>query len=181
MPGQGRRPSPTAVSRYLKRVLGPADSVRVERAGRDCRSRRAAALLLFGMLAIVAAAGCARGDAAPRGTLVDVHIRDFKLTTKTARVPAGLVTFRVHNAGPSTHEFNVDRTDVAADALPLRSDGLSVNEDSKRLTRVDGADDIRFGTTRDLTVRLTPGRYVLYCNLPGHYLGGMYAMVEAKA
>ena len=142
------------------------------------RPRRAASLLALGLLAVLAAAGCTRGDAAPQGQLVKVHEQDFKLTTKTVLVHTGLVTFRVHNSGPSTHEFNVDRTDIAADALPLRADGLSVNEDSKRLTRVGSMDDVRLGATRDLTLRLTPGHYVLYCNLEGHYLGGMYAILQ---
>jgi uncharacterized cupredoxin-like copper-binding protein len=150
-------------------------------AGRRTGWRRAASVLTLGLLAAVAAAGCTRGDAAPQGTRVEVHESDFKLTTSTVLVPAGLVTFRVHNSGPSTHEFNVDRTDVAADALPLRADGLSVNEDSKRLKNVGGADDIRMGATQDLTLNLAPGHYVLYCNLEGHYLGGMYAIVQVKA
>jgi uncharacterized cupredoxin-like copper-binding protein len=153
----------------------------MEREGRVDRRRRAAAVAALGLLAVVAAAGCSRGDAAPRGTLVDVHEEDFKLTTETVLVPAGLVTFRVHNTGPSTHEFNVDRTGLAADALPLRADGLSANEDSKRLVNIGGMDGIRLDTTRLLTLRLTPGHYVLYCNLEGHYLGGMYAMVQVKS
>ncbi|HEX4491151.1 MAG TPA: hypothetical protein VH914_08105 [Acidimicrobiia bacterium] len=152
----------------------------MEQAGRGNRRRRAASALVVGLLAALAAAGCTRGDAAPRGTLVAVHEWDFKLTTTRVLVPAGLVTFRIHNTGPSTHELNVDRTDIAADALPLRGDGLSVNEDSKRLTNIGGLDDIRMDTTRELTLRLSPGHYVLYCNLEGHYLGGMYAIVQVQ-
>jgi uncharacterized cupredoxin-like copper-binding protein len=153
----------------------------MERAGRLSGPRRAASFAVLGLLAIMAAAGCTRGDAAPQGTVVNVREADFKLTTTTLLVPPGLVTFRVHNVGPSTHEFNVDRTDLSADALPLRADGLSVNEDAKRLHRVGSMDDIRTGTTRDLTMRLGPGHYVMYCNLEGHYLGGMYAIVDVRA
>jgi uncharacterized cupredoxin-like copper-binding protein len=29
------------------------------------------------------------------------------------------------------------------------------------------------GSLRTLSVRLGPGRYVLFCNMSGHYLGGM--------
>jgi len=130
------------------------------------------------MCVALLATACTRGDAAPRGKLVSVRESDFKLTTDTVLVHAGLVTFRVHNSGPSTHEFNVDRTDLAADALPLQANGLSVNEDSKRMHRVGDMDGLRLGTTHDLTLRLTPGHYVVYCNLEGHYLGGMYALLE---
>jgi uncharacterized cupredoxin-like copper-binding protein len=153
----------------------------MEPAGRVNRSRRAGAVLALGLLAVVAAAGCTRGDAAPQGTVVKVRIEDFKFTTQTVLVPAGLVTFRVHNFGPSTHEFVVVRTDLAADALPRRTDGLSVNEDSKRLKDVGEIGDLPLGSTRSVTLRLAPGHYVMFCNLEGHYLGGMYAMVEVKA
>ena len=144
------------------------------------RSRRAAtAVLVVGLLVSVGGA-CSRGDATPRGRLVSVQLSDFKLTTPTLSVPPGYVTFRVRNAGPSMHEFIVDRTDVAADALPLNADGITVDEKSKKLRTVDDLDEVRLNATRDLTLDLDPGRYVLYCNLEGHYRGGMYAMVEVK-
>lgn len=147
--------------------------------GRANRPRRAASALLgIGLLVALGMTGCSRGEAAPRGKVVDVQESDFKLTADTVLVHAGLVTFHIHNSGPSTHEFNVDHTDLAADALPLRADGLTVNEDSKRMQNVGGMDDIRMGATRELTLRLSPGHYVMYCNLEGHYLGGMYALLQ---
>ena len=103
---------------------------------------------------------------------------DFKLSTKTTKVPAGYVTFRIRNTGPSTHEFVVDRTDVAADALPLRANDITVDEDSKQLHAAGELAEIRLDTTRDLTLDLKPGHYVLFCNLEGHYRGGMYAALE---
>jgi len=130
------------------------------------------------MLAIVALAGCSRGDAAPRGQIVNVRQHDFKLAASVDKVHAGLVTFRVHNLGPSTHEFVVVRTDISADGLPLRADRLSVNEAAKALHRVGSLSQIRLGATRDLTLRLKPGTYVLFCNLLGHYRGGMYAALQ---
>ena len=38
---------------------------------------------------------------------------------------------------------------------------------------VGETDDMAAGTTKDLTVNLPAGHYVLLCNLPGHYMGGM--------
>jgi uncharacterized cupredoxin-like copper-binding protein len=147
--------------------------------GRANRTARAGSLLLAAVVLIpLLAASCSRGEAAPRGKVVAVEESDFKLTTTVLLVHAGLVTFQVHNAGPSTHEFNVDRTDLAADSLPLRADALSVNEDSKRLHVVGGMDGIRMDATRELTLRLSPGHYVMFCNLEGHYLGGMHALIQ---
>jgi uncharacterized cupredoxin-like copper-binding protein len=31
-----------------------------------------------------------------------------------------------------------------------------------------------------MVLNLTPGRYVMYCNLEGHYLGGMYAALTVR-
>jgi uncharacterized cupredoxin-like copper-binding protein len=132
------------------------------------------------MLLVGIAGACSRGDAAPRGVLIVVHEHDFSLTTDVMSVRAGLVTFRVENRGPSTHEFIVARTNVSDDALPLQKDDLTVDEDSPKLREVDSLDAVRLGQTRELTVKLAPGQYVLFCNLSGHYRGGMYATVEVK-
>jgi uncharacterized cupredoxin-like copper-binding protein len=113
--------------------------------------------------------------------LVAVHESDFKLTTGRLAVPAGYVTFRIKNTGPSTHEFIVVRSDVAADALPLRANGMTVNEDSKRLHPAGELGEIRLNSTRNLTLNLEPGHYALFCNLEGHYRGGMYAIVEVTS
>ena len=140
--------------------------------------RAALGLVAMVLLAAAGAAGCTRGDAAPRGKVVDVREHDFALTAKVTTVHAGLVTFRVHNSGPSTHEFLVDRTAVAADALPLRANAITVDEGSKLLHPVGSLSQVRLGSTRELTLRLEPGSYVLFCNHEGHYRGGMFVSVE---
>jgi uncharacterized cupredoxin-like copper-binding protein len=132
------------------------------------------------MFLVGIAAACSRGDAAPRGALIVVHEHDFALTADVISVRTGYVTFRVENRGPSTHEFIVARTDVSADALPLQKDDLTVDEDSSKLHEVDSLDAVRLGQTRELTAKLPPGHYVLFCNLSGHYRGGMYATLEVK-
>jgi uncharacterized cupredoxin-like copper-binding protein len=149
--------------------------------GRAPENRRVATIGLravAALLVVVAAAACSRGDATPRGALVPVLLSDYKLTTPRATAPAGYVTFRVENEGPSTHEFIVTRSKVSADALPLSKDGLTVDEDSKALHAAGELGEIRLGDTRDLTLKLAPGRYALFCNLEGHYRGGMYALIE---
>ena len=132
-------------------------------------------------LLVVVAAACSRGDATPKGTLVSVRLSDYHLTTQRLAVPAGYVTFRIHNAGPSTHEFIVARSEVAVDALPLRANGITVDEDSKKLHPAGELVDVRLDSTRNLTLKLAAGHYVLFCNLEGHYRGGMYALVEVTS
>jgi uncharacterized cupredoxin-like copper-binding protein len=31
-----------------------------------------------------------------------------------------------------------------------------------------------------MRVHLTPGRYVLYCNMSGHFLGGMHTLLVVR-
>jgi uncharacterized cupredoxin-like copper-binding protein len=132
------------------------------------------------MLFVGIAAACSRGDAAPKGAPVNVKEHDFALTTDVPVVHAGYVTFRVRNSGASTHEFIVARTDVAADALPLQKNDISVNEDSPRIHEAGSISEIRLNATRVLTLKLPAGHYVLFCNLSGHYRGGMYALLTVS-
>ena len=61
------------------------------------------------------------------------------------------------------------RTDLAPEELPVDSGSI----DENNIDLVDEAEDIAPGTLTHLTVDLTPGRYVLVCNIAGHYSAGM--------
>ena len=38
--------------------------------------------------------------------------------------------------------------------------------------------DLDPGKEGKLTIDLAPGTYVLYCNIPGHYMSGMWKVLE---
>jgi uncharacterized cupredoxin-like copper-binding protein len=116
----------------------------------------------------------------PSGTPVNVLLEDFKVRQDAAVVPAGTVRFRILNEGPTSHEFIVVRTDRAPDKLPLQRDGLTVNQDAPDLDHLDDASGLDIDDRRTLVLRLAPGHYVMYCNLEGHYLGGMYAALTVR-
>ena len=132
-------------------------------------------------LAIVAClmTACGGGTSNPPGA-IQVRLEDFKLHVAVATAQSGQVTLHLVNDGPSTHEFNVDRTDLASDQLPLRADGLSVDEGSALLKRMGSVEILEAGDTKNLTLDLQPGHYVLYCNLEGHYLGSMHATLDVN-
>ena len=134
---------------------------------------------MFALALLMFASGCSEGTVAAPGRTVAITILDFKLVASSHAVPAGPIRFTLHNRGPSTHEFVVVRSDRPADSLPLLPDGLTVDEDASSIRVVDEDSDIPLGTTAVLDVRLTPGRYVLFCNLSGHYLGGMHLSLVA--
>jgi uncharacterized cupredoxin-like copper-binding protein len=112
----------------------------------------------------------------PSAHSVKATLRDFRIATSTATVPSGTVVFLVHNDAPVTHEFVLVRTDFPATSLPLGVDGLSVDEDA--VQSVEELSEVAAGEITTLSAHLTPGHYVVFCNLEGHYLGGMRAGIE---
>jgi len=98
--------------------------------------------------------------------------RDFRISAAPTRVAAGDVVLSVRNRGPERHEFIVVRAHGAA--LPLRVDGVTVDEDALKAAKVGALEPGTPGSLRELRLRLAPGRYELFCNMAGHYLGGMH-------
>jgi uncharacterized cupredoxin-like copper-binding protein len=121
-----------------------------------------------------------RQEPAPLGTPVNVRLEDFKVRPDAAVVPVGTVSFHILNQGPTTHELIVVRTDRAPDKLPLQRDGLTVNEDAPGVDLLDEVEGLDIDGRQTLVLGLAPGNYVLYCNLEGHYLGGMYAALTVR-
>ena len=121
--------------------------------------------------------GCTGGSSRPNAS-INVAIQDFRITPSLSTIRPGAVALLVHDKGPSTHEFVIVRTDLPSDQLPLRPDGLRVDEDSPQLRRVDELSELDIGDRAQLIISLSPGKYVFFCNLEGHYLGGMHAQLQ---
>lgn len=107
-----------------------------------------------------------------------VNERDFMISAP-AHVRAGEVTLRVRNHGPDEHELIV--VQVGDRGLPLRADGFTVDEDAIQRAEAGSLEPGAPGGQRDLRLRLTPGRYVLFCNMAGHYMGGMHASLVVSS
>jgi uncharacterized cupredoxin-like copper-binding protein len=114
----------------------------------------------------------ANGDADPPATVVRVTEDDFTIHVPS-RIAAGDVRFLVHNRGPDMHELIVVRT--SAVDLPLRPDAATVDEEGLEPLTIGVLEPGAPGSVRELDMRLRPGRYELFCNMAGHYLGGMSA------
>jgi uncharacterized cupredoxin-like copper-binding protein len=113
------------------------------------------------------------GSGAAKATTVKTTLSDFKIELGTNSGPAGSFTFEITNNGPEEHEFVIFKTDLAADKLPVVND--KVPEDTEGLNLIDEEEEIPKGESRTLTVDLEAGKYVLICNLVGHYGQGMHA------
>jgi uncharacterized cupredoxin-like copper-binding protein len=139
------------------------------------------ALLL--LVPAVAAVGCGSTDnktaknttaakAAAAGP-VTVKLGEWKVAPSTTTVKAGKVTIDGANDGKVTHELIVLRTDKAAASL---GSGKRVSEAGS----VGELSDLKTGSSAGKTLNLTPGHYVLICNLPGHYAAGMHADLTVR-
>ena len=119
-------------------------------------------------LSAMAAALVAVGPVGASGTktLVAVRLKEFKVLPAPLTAKRGAVAFAVKNVGKIDHELVVLKTNVAPSKLPVKK-GKAV--ETGRVGRVG---PIKRGASRTLTLTLTAGKYVLLCNLPGHYVAG---------
>jgi len=99
-------------------------------------------------------------------TLVTVRLKEFKVLPAPLAAKRGVVAFSVKNVGKIDHELVVLKTNVAPAKLAVKS-GKAVE-----VGKVGRVGPIKPGASRTLTLTLRAGRYVLLCNLPGHYQGG---------
>jgi len=116
------------------------------------------------------------GSAGGGKNVVPVVERDFQIKAPS-RVAAGIVTLAVHNDGPDQHELIVVR--LAGKPLPLRGDGITIDEERLGKAEVGSLEPGTTGSVRELRLDLPPGRYRVFCNMYGHYMSGMSADLVA--
>lgn len=133
----------------------------------------AGAVLLAVALLAPTASGAPAGGTAPART-VTVVLKEWTLRPSVSRVGAGRVTFVVRNAGAIPHELVVLRTTRPRDAIPVKG---STADETGRATEVE---ELGPGTGRRVTATLRRGKYVLVCNLPGHYRAGQFASLTVE-
>jgi uncharacterized cupredoxin-like copper-binding protein len=131
-----------------------------------------AAALPAGLALLPIAAASNRGPAT-----LQVTERDFSIKAPR-HVRGGDVELIVHNKGPASHELIVVRE--GRGGLPLRSDGLTVDEGALEQREAGALEPGTAGAMRKLDVHLGSGRYVLFCNMSGHYLGGMRTVLVVR-
>jgi uncharacterized cupredoxin-like copper-binding protein len=136
-------------------------------------SLRHGRLSVIALMVLIATACSASGRTGQdRHALVRVTMRDFRISVSPDRVAAGNVLLALQNQGPDTHELIVVRS---RSRLPLRLDGLTVDERALSAVTVGSLDGAGPGTKRRLRLHLEPGRYELFCNMAGHFMAGMHA------
>ena len=122
-------------------------------------------------------------------TKINATLTTYTLVLSSNTASAGKVTFHVTNtATDQNHEFVIFKTDLPEDQLPMKDDGsgnMIIDEEGPGVQHIDEIpdSDLPPGATKDLTVDLKPGRYVIVCNLAintTHYTHGMHAVFTVK-
>ncbi len=130
-------------------------------------------------LACLPLAGCGESKAgAKAGRTYAVTEHDFHIEAPTSLPAGGDYTFVVSNDGATHHELIIAPTQTGS--LPLRPDGLTVDEEAIEASEPGSLQPGAPGARRALTVHLDPGRYVFFCNMEGHYMAGMHTEVVVR-
>ena len=107
---------------------------------------------------------------------LSLDLSDFKIITDHPTVATGRVVFGIRNHAAMAHEVKVIKTDLDPDKLPIDGAAAKAVEDGK----VGELLNIGAGASRKLVLDLAPGKYVLICNIAGHYQLGMRVALEVK-
>jgi uncharacterized cupredoxin-like copper-binding protein len=132
----------------------------------------AAAAIISSATWVLTSSNGSNGASPSAATIVKVDEGDFYIKLDRDSVPSGSVSFVLTNSGTMAHEFVILKTDLPADKLPQAND--QAIEDSAQVTHIDEQQDFPAGESRTLTTNLESGKYVLLCNIAGHYKLGMY-------
>ena len=137
-------------------------------------SRVVPAVMALALLVV----SCAQPAAdAPSGSQVVAELADYKITVNVPSVKAGSTKIGVRNLGTMEHSFQVIKTDLPQDKLPVDGASAKAKEDG----RVGEIASIPVGKSAAVTLDLTPGKYVFICNVAGHYGLGMHTGFTVEA
>lgn len=107
-------------------------------------------------------------------TKIKVIEKEMEIQLAPAIAPAGLIEFVVSNQGQLPHEMEIIKTDLPLNKLPLKGDRLDTKKAGQEVAEIE-EDELTSGATKSIQINLTPGRYLIECNLPGHFQAGMKA------
>jgi len=95
----------------------------------------------------------------------------------TNKVAAGEVTFLVTNSSTEM-EHEMILVPFAGKALPYDDKNAKLNEDEAG--SLGEVSETKPGHSGQLKLKLKPGNYVLFCNIPGHFANGMWAKLTVE-
>lgn len=148
-----------------------------------------AALLAFGLAACGdddegdedgETAAAETGTAAGAAGALTIKMGDFFFDPKDATAEAGAVTISAPNVGQVEHELELFKSDAEPGDLPVSGDTVDTEAFEEEGAEEIGEAEAEPGETDELSADLDAGKYVMICNVPGHYQKGMYGSLTAK-
>jgi uncharacterized cupredoxin-like copper-binding protein len=124
-----------------------------------------AVVVVVGLAAVAVGAALAGGSSSAK---LSMKLREMSISPTRVHAPTGNVTLTARNLGSIEHELVVVR---APRSGKLRIDHYRADE----AAAVGEVEELAPGKTGHVTLKLKAGRYVLLCNIPGHYQLGMSA------
>ena len=134
--------------------------------------------LVVGLCLLVFVASCGSGPDLTLPTDVNViaDLKEYSITLNTPTVKAGIVKFGIRNLGTMVHDFDVIKTDLAPDKLPIDVASAKAKTDGLVKQMIN----IAQGRATTLEAQLEAGHYVIICNVAGHYQLGMRAELTVQ-
>ena len=111
------------------------------------------------------------------GQTLEVRMGEFYYKPSDATASAGSVAIDAPNEGKQPHELVLAKTDDDPADLPTAADG-TVDEES--LDVPGEIPEVEAGASGTGSFELEAGKYVMFCNLPGHYKSGMYGSLTVE-
>lgn len=149
------------------------------------RVRLAMAAAVVMVTGVAGAAVASGGDRA-----VEVRLSEFAITAPQT-LKAGRIPFVVRNDGRAEHDLVIVRTKSRPGDLPVGLGGVApqlagrvvfgeLHSGHEHRRAAPGVHHYAPGSSKTAEIRLTPGRYVLLCSLPGHYERGQRAALVVR-
>lgn len=109
----------------------------------------------------------------------DMKTAPMSIEINPKTVPAGKVTFRVTNKSNAVvHEMIVATVKDENVVMPYIAGENRVDED--KAGDLGEVSELDPGKSGSLIIEMKPGTYHLYCNVPGHYMMGMWTVLKVK-
>ncbi len=106
----------------------------------------------------------------------DMAMMTMSITADPATIPPGEVTFQaVNDSSELVHEMVIARIRDPKQPLPYSMDSMEVDEDGAGLR--GKLSELGPGQSGAVTLTVKPGTYMIYCNIAGHYMLGMWTLV----
>ena len=112
----------------------------------------------------------------PADVQVTVEMKDYSITVTPATMKAGTIKIGIKNSGAMLHEFDLIKTDLAPDKLPIDTGAAKAKTDGL----VKQVQNLGVGKVATVSADLAAGHYVIICNVAGHYQLGMRAELTVQ-